>query len=262
MSDVPLSTSDLPRERAGARGEGWRRRESTVDKDLRASYEREKVMRPVGGWGSTSFPEFPAGPSRIRREIVEDIGEVTERLERMSVGSSRRDATSSRRSMCDIVNPEQSTGRSEDTSRAGSTRRDASSLAQNPSLSKTRSHRLVPTCSTRKVRKKVSSSNFTQPHEARSASPLSPRLRVNATTSPIPSISRSTRHPSKPHSTLPSPCHDTLGSKMASMRIFVSNHLNLATLTRAQSRTLGSELGVELDEWDWDLDTKDVHFVR
>jgi len=247
---VPIVAT--PRER-----EGWRRREATVDNDLRASYAGARAEAKIKvGWGSSAFPEFPVGPSSLQREDEPELGEVVEQLERMTVETVRgqRPTMMTMESTSLIQQIEDMTSPASTTSSAGST-----TLHRAETLSRRSVHRLALPLESRKVRKKVSSSNFAGPqrNDARSSTPLSPRLRVDTVSplSPVVSLPRRSFKRSGIPSQLPrvtpaSP--SSISSRMATMRSFVSTNLGLEP-SPSRGRTLDSQRGSKFgDDDDWD----------
>ena len=249
----------------------WRRRETMVDKDLRASYTRARVKdKPSRGfvWGSTSFPEFPVSagwryrPPTCDEEDEPDLGEVRDWMRRMSVNEKSRAASpgsaGSGRSRASSYRDRLATKQEQDDGR-GSIQRSQNRLT-------------LPT--ERRVRKKVAEVNFLAPEAAspiRQARSPTPRLTVEAPNSPsdhsnysahsrrspwptprgpgmdsaYPSPNpRATPEISPSRSASLSPAFASLSSRVESMRAFMSSALGSPSKSK-QTRTLGSELGSE-----------------
>ena len=162
----------------------WRRREATVDKDLRTSCIQEKGAEAQDyGWGSTAFPQFPVVSTFKKTKInvtspdeedEPDLGEMTDRLRRLSVGPSRGPSPSSTRSRA---------GRSPYTSSSlrGSVKGwdddSLESATKQGTFLHTPSRVAGPSLDSRKLIKKVSQGNF---HEPNATSGSSSRLTVES----------------------------------------------------------------------------------
>ncbi|RXK37562.1 hypothetical protein M231_05187 [Tremella mesenterica] len=278
---------DRPKPRTEVSQESWGRSVSHNDRSRikvaqPKTTEEDEVENVIDrfGWGTTTFPEFPAsaGPSRpsSQGDTEDELREVMEHLSVRSNGS----ILSSRRSE---ASPSVSlrTRLDEETSSVGSA--DVATVHRASSVSRQEAHHLQLPLTDRKIRRRVSKSNFLDPSQPTQTpiveplSPLAPRVTLQAPNSPQSSFSSSSTAsqviPSSNHShkrspsPYPSPQHSDTSTvsqglfgmsptpsphplppmtSLMAMRAYMSN----ISLNRAPSRTLGSELGSDFgDEW-------------
>lgn len=186
----------------------WRRRDATVDKDLRSSYarardpEEDEVERHVDQVNRASFStdhvDAAGGSSRRSRisEGMEDLGEVVERLSRMTVASLRasREASAAAAAAESISDTNTAPDQDEDPSSPSSV--NAATVHEAQSVTKQEARHLTLPANaldTRRIRKKISQSTFLEPTPKRDSairpllepsSPLAPRVTIQAPNSP------------------------------------------------------------------------------
>jgi len=152
-------------------------------------------MNDTIGWGSTSFPQFPAGQSpQIPKHLVHadeddwpDLGEYTDRMRRATPDRMRHDPSPPVSHTSSKV-----ATRSKRLTSAGSTIRSRHAPSHASTLSRTRrqsNDKLTLPSENRKIRKKISQTSFLKPDHAAAVTPerrgptsvpLQPHLTVEA----------------------------------------------------------------------------------